>query len=165
MRKLHTILSAALLIASTPAIALASDSQIDRVTLTGLPAISVVVENPSPIGEKNGLDGAAIQTDIERRLRAAGIPIVPDADAYLYVHVTVADPGGTLPLPYLVEVALMQEVTLPRGLRTRTPLQCPTWSLNSLGLVSSSALRTSVTTRINEFVDQFVTAFRSVNPK
>jgi len=164
MRVLETAALIAVLV-TYAAPATASDSQIDRVTLTGLGAISVVVENPSAVAEKNGFDGAAVQTAIERRLRAAGISIVPDADAYLYVHVTVADPGGAMPLPYLVEVTLMQEVTLPRGLRTRTPLQCPTWGLNSLGLVSPSALRTSVVARIDEFVDQFIVAYRSVNPK
>ena len=103
-----------------------------------------------------------------REFRAFVVPvetITPDADAYLYVHVTVADPGASLPLPYVVEVSLMQEVTLPRGVKTRTPLQCPTWSVNRLGLSTSNRLRALLTDRINEFVDQFVVAYRSVNPK
>ena len=56
----------------------------------------------------------------------------------------------------------MQEVTLPRGLKTRTPLQCPTWSVNRLGLTTSDRLRALLSDRVNEFVDQFVTAYRSV---
>jgi hypothetical protein len=143
----------------------ASDTQIDRASLTGLAAMSVEVEDLGPLVGKLGLTAAGLQTDVERRLRAAGITITPDADAYLYVHVTVADPGGTLPLPYVVDVSLMQEVTLPRGVKTRTPLQCPTWSLNRLGLTTSDRLRPILTERINEFVDQFVVAYRSVNPK
>ena len=88
-----------------------------------------------------------------------------DADAYLYVHVTVADAGASSPLPYFVEVTLMQEVTLPRGVKTTTPLQCPTWWVNRLGLISPTLLRASVTDRVGAFVDQFVTAYRAVNPK
>jgi hypothetical protein len=148
-----------------PAPAAAADSQIERASLTGLTTISVVVEALAPIAEKNGLTTAALQTDVERRLRQAGISLTPDADAYLYVHVTVADPGPSLPLPYVVDVSLMQEVTLPRGLKTRTPLQCPTWSLNRLGMSSADRVRTPVTDRVDEFVDQFIRAYQSVNPK
>jgi hypothetical protein len=145
--------------------AAASDSQVERVSLTGLTTISVVVEDLAPIAEKSGLSKATLQADVERQLRQGGISITPDADAYLYVHVTVADPGGSLPLPYTVEVALMQEVTLPRGLRTRTPLQCQTWGLSSLGLVSAGGLRAAVSVRVGEFVDRFIRAYQSVNPK
>ena len=161
MRALIPIVIASLFV---PPLA-ASDTQIDRASLTGLAVISVEVEDLGPLAGKLGLTAAGVQTDVERRLRAAGITITPDADAYLYVHVTVADPGGALPLPYVVDVSLMQEVTLPRGVKTRTPLQCPTWSLNRLGLTTSDRLRPILTERINEFVDQFVTAYRSVNPK
>jgi hypothetical protein len=149
---------------SLPRSAAASDSDAERVTLTGLTPLSVVVEDLAPIAEKNGVTGAALQADVERRLRQAGIILTPDADAYLYVHVTVADPGTSTPLPYVVDVTLMQEVTLPRGLKTRTPLQCPTWWVDRLGLVSPDGLRRAVTDRVGELVDQFVRAYRSVNP-
>jgi hypothetical protein len=79
--------------------------------------------------------------------------------------VTVADPGASLPLPYVVDVSLMQEITLPRGVKTRTPVQAPTWSLNRLGMVSADRLKMSVTDRVDEFVDQFIRAYQSVNPK
>lgn len=142
----------------------ANDSDTERASLTGLTSISVVVEELSAVAAKSGLTVAALQTDVERRLRQAGISVVSDADAYLYVHVTVADPGGTLPLPYVVEVSLMQEVTLPRGVKTRTPLQSATWWVNSLGLSGADILRASVTSRVGGFTDNFVRAFRSVNP-
>ncbi|MBI3490294.1 MAG: hypothetical protein HY047_00600 [Acidobacteria bacterium] len=150
---------------SLPAPARAADSAIERATLTGLTTMSVVVEGLPPIAEKNGLTSAALQADVTRRLRQAGISIIEDADAYLYVHVTIADAGASLPLPYVVDVSLMQEVTLPRGIKTRTPLQCPTWGLNRLGLVGATLVRSAVADRVTEFVDQFITAYRSVNPK
>jgi len=150
---------------SCSAPATAEDSQIERATLAGLKPISVVVEGLSSIAEKNGLTGAAIQADTERRLRQAGIPVTSDADAYLYVNVTVADPGPSSPLPYVVNIWLMQEVTLPRGLQARTPLQAPTWWLSRLGLVDARRLSASVNDRVAEFVDQFIRAYQSVNPK
>jgi hypothetical protein len=148
-----------------PGLAVASDSQEERVTLTGLTPVSVVVEELAPIAVKNGLTAAMLQADVERRLRQAGITMTPDADAYLYIHVTVADPGSPTPMPYVVEVTLMQEVTLPRGLKTRTPLQVPTWWVNRLGLVSPEGLRVAVSGRVGDLVDQFVRAYQSVNPK
>jgi hypothetical protein len=152
-------------ILSCSAPATAEDSQIERATLAGLKPISVEVEGLAPIAEKNGLAGAALQADAERRLRQAGIPVTSDADAYLYVNVTVADPGASSPLPYVVNVTLMQEVTLPRGLQARTPLQAPTWWVSRLGLVDPGRLRAAVTDRVAEFVDQFIRAYQSVNPK
>jgi hypothetical protein len=163
MRALMAFVVAGLL--AVPARVAASDSQVERASLTGLAVLSVVVEDLGPLVGKLGLATEALQGDVERRLRQAGLSVTPDADAYLYVHVTVADPGASLPLPYVVDVSLMQEVTLPRGVKTRTPLQCPTWSVNRLGLATSDRLRALLSARINEFVDQFVAAYRSVNPK
>jgi hypothetical protein len=142
----------------------ANDSAAERASLAGLTSLSVVVEDLAAVAGKSGLTAAALQTDVERRLRQAGIAVASDADAYVYVHVTVADPGAALPLPYVVEVALMQEVTLPRGLRTRTPLQCATWWVNSLGVAGPDRLRMAVSDRVAEFVDQFGRAYRAVNP-
>jgi hypothetical protein len=156
---------AAASLAGGTAAAAPSDSQVERASLTALTTISVVVEDLAPVAQKNGLSGAAIQADVEQRLRQAGISITPDADAYLYVHITVADPGASLPLPYLVDVSLMQEVTLPRGVKTRTPLQVPTWGLNRLGMSDAGGLRVVANGRVDEFVDLFIKAFRSVNPK
>jgi hypothetical protein len=153
----------ACLVGLAPAVS-ANDSDTERVSLTGLTTVSVVVEDLSAVAKKSGLVGTTLQADVERRLRQAGISVTSDADAYLYVHVTVADPGSSLPLPYLVEVALMQEVTLPRGLKTRTPLQSATWWVNSLGLSGPDRLRASVSDKVAEFADNFVRAFRSVNP-
>jgi len=56
-------------------------------------------------------------------------------------------------------------VTLPRGVKTRTPLQSATWWVNSLGMSGPDRLRTGVTDKVAEFADNFVRAFRSVNPK
>jgi hypothetical protein len=143
----------------------ANDSDTERVSLTGLTTVSVVVEELSDVARKNGLAGSTLQADVERRLKEAGISVTSDADAYVYVHVTVADPGPSLPLPYIVEVSLMQEVTLPRGLKTRTPLQTATWWVNSLGMSGPERLRASVTDKVAQFADNFVRAYRSVNPR
>jgi len=163
---LARILSTVVVVTLTmAAAAAASDSPGERASLAGLTAISVVVEEMAPIADKSGLTTASLQMDVERRIRQAGISLVPDSDAYLYVRVTAADPGSGLAIPYYVDVSLMQEITLPRGLTTRTPLQCPTWWLNRLGMTGSDRLRAQVTERVAEFVDRFVAAYRAANSK
>jgi hypothetical protein len=153
------------LVMTFAATASANDSQAERASLTHLPEISVVVEDLSPAAEKAGLKAADLQKDALDRVRAAGINLKPDADAYLYVQITVADPGGTFPMVYYVNVSLMQEVTLPRGVKTRTPLQSPTWWLNSVGLAGPDRVGSAVSGKVHDFVDQFVKAYASVNGK
>ena len=151
--------------ASVSSVATVGDSQDERASLTGLGAISVVVESLPPIAARGGLSTETLHKDVEQRLQRAGIAVTPDADAYLYVHVTISDPGPSLPVPYIVDVSLMQEVTLPRGLKTRAPFQCPTWGVNRLGQSDAARLGQLVTDRVQAFTDQFVVAYRSVNPK
>ena len=95
----------------------ASDSADERASLTGLTKDQRGRRNASGDRRTNGLTTETLQTDVEGRLKRAGIALVADSDAYLYVHVTVADPGSSLPLPFFVDVSLMQEVTLPRGVK------------------------------------------------
>lgn len=146
-----------------PAVVSAGDSPAERASLKGLTAINVVVEDPGPAAEKAGLTAVLMQNDVQPRLRQSGIPVKPDADPYLYVQVTVIDPGGSLPLAYAINVAFMQEITLPRGLSAY--LQSPTWSLTSLGMAGSDRFAKLARERVQELVGQFVTAYLSVNPK
>lgn len=159
-----SLLVAGLLIGLSTA-ASANDSQVERSSLAGLTEISIVVEDLVAAAEKVGLRASDVQNDAQQRLRQAGIKLRPDADAYLYVQITVADPGGTLPLAYAVHVSLMQEVTLPRGLRSRTPLQAPTWWVNGLGMAGPDRVRSAVSDRVHQFIEQFIGAYASVNPK
>ena len=146
-------------------VASANDSDTERVSLTGLTTVSVVVEELSAIAKKSGLvDGDAA---VRRRapVEAGGHLGHRRTPTRICMSTSPSPiPGASLPLPYMVEVALMQEVTLPRGLKTRTPLQTATWWVNSLGMSGPDRLRISVSDKVAEFADNFVRAFRSVNP-
>jgi hypothetical protein len=162
-RRLGAMLFVCLILHS--ALTWASDSQAERVTLTGLPAISIVVEGLPGVAEKSGLTETALEQSIQARLRQAGITVTSDADAYLYLQLTVAAPTVAAPLGYALTLSLMQEVTLPRGVRSRTPIQCPTWWLNTVGLASADGLNKAVRARTDEFVGAFIKAYQEVNPK
>jgi hypothetical protein len=154
----------ALLIA-VPASAGASDSAAERASLAGLSAVAVEVEDLSQAAAKSGLTKSDLDGSIQRQLRQGGVPLKLDADAYLYVQVTMVEPGSGMPLAYSVRVSLMQEVTLPRGVTSRTPLQCPTWWLDTVGVAAADRFGTAVRDRVQEFVAQFVRAYVAVNPK
>jgi hypothetical protein len=151
-----------LLIAAPCALA-ANDSPDERASLKGLGAISLVVEDTGAAAQKYGLTAMRLQNEIQERLQRSGISVRQDADPYLYVQVTVVDPGGALPLAYSIQVSLVQEVALPRGLNAH--FQGPTWWQRSIGMSGGDRVSQSVSGRAQEFVDQFINAYRSVNPK
>jgi|SRR5712671_2278194 hypothetical protein len=146
-----------------PAALSANDSPDERASLKGLGAISLVLEDPGPAAQKYGLTAMRLQNEIRDRLQRAGITVRQEADPYLYVQITVVDPGGALPLAYSIQVTMMQEVALPRGLNAH--FQAPTWWQSSVGMAGADRLSQSVSGRAQEFVDQFIKAYQSVNPK
>ena len=146
-----------------PAALSANDSPDERASLKGLGAISLVLEDPGPAAQKYGLTAMRLQNEIRERLQRAGISVRQEADPYLYVQITVVDPGGALPLAYSIQVTMMQEVALPRGLNAH--FQAPTWWQSSVGMTGADRLSQSVSGRAQEFVDQFIKAYQSVNPK
>jgi hypothetical protein len=151
------------LLVGAPASLSANDSPDERASLKGLGAISMVIEDLAPAAQKYGLSVMLLQNDIKQRLQRAGIAVRQEADPYLYVQITVADPGGSLPLGYSIQVTLMQEVALARGLNPH--FQAPTWWVSSAGIAGADRLSQSVSGKVQEFVDQFVKAYVSVNPK
>jgi hypothetical protein len=146
-----------------PAVLCANDSPDERASLKGLGAISLVVEDLAPAAQKYGLTVTLLQNDIKQRLQRAGIAVRQEADPYLYVRITVADAGGLLPLGYAIQVTLMQEVALPRGINPH--FQAATWWVSSAGITAADRLSPAVSGKVQEFVDQFIKAYVSVNPK
>ncbi len=80
-------LGASLLLLSFPASAL--DTRLDRASLKGIKNISVVMENLPRDVEEYRLTRSQLQTDVELRLRQAGLTVVDESKEYLYVQVTI----------------------------------------------------------------------------
>ena len=86
---------------------------LDDATLKGITTLKVLVESMSPDVERDGLTKDQIQTDVEARLRHAGIAASAQAKERLYVNVS------TLPVrrglySYSVLVMVQQSVSLVR---------------------------------------------------
>jgi hypothetical protein len=160
-------LPAALLLCLIPP-ATASDSEIDRASLKGLKGVFVLVEDLNPPEEQAGLKTADVQTDVEEKLKAAGIPLLSktqDMDTpgmpTLYISVSVASSTASDLWPFSIDVNLEQQATLKRSPDTFVPTAV-TWHVGSIGAVDKSNIR-SIRDRVNEQVAKFVNAYLKVN--
>lgn len=146
-------------VAGSPASAAEDESSRD--SLKGLLGVAVIVE-------RDALLPSTIQTDVELRLRLAGIAIVPGtpSGALLYVtmHAIQSDqPRGHL-YAYSVDVEVMQMVTHVRD--RDVPRWAVTWSANKLiAMFGGTAFAANVRERVGDRVDVFVNAYLAANPK
>jgi hypothetical protein len=160
---------AVLLVAATAATA--QDRDYGRETLRGLNGLRVLIGDLKPDAERDGLQKTTIQTDVELKLRLAGIKVLTQTETMAApgrpcLHIRVAtlspEPGPGL-YAYFIEASLLQQVRLERN--PSTTFGAVTWFTTSrIGTVGSSNLAT-IRDAIKEEVDVFINAYLSVNPK
>jgi len=146
----------------------AGDDELDRATLRGLSGIGVLVESLDPEDERAGLTQAQLQTDVELRLRKAGIKVMTKQETLqtpgipiLYVQLGIIhDPLG---YSLAVIVGLHQQVILVRDPSIVT--QGITWSINGVGRGSPDNFVKEARGRVADFVDQFMNVYLAMNPK
>jgi hypothetical protein len=145
----------------------ALDDEAARETLKGLPGVEVWVWDVTPETEHGGVTKQQLQTAVEQQLRRAGITVsssenaaTPADMALLTVSVTTLRHTENLYV-YTVDLAVYQTAPL---LRDPTPRSLTTWSVGSIALVESSDLR-AIFTSVSQKVDQFIQAYRAVNPR
>ncbi len=143
-----------------------------RRSLTGLKAVQVMVEDLHPDAERDGLHRTTIQTDVELKLRQAGIKVLTEAESlaspgmpYLYINVGTLPPETQRGLyAYSIAVRLQQNARLERDPRILVA-SAATWSapvqFGTVGTTNLQQLRGTV----KDLVDQFINAWLSVNPK
>jgi hypothetical protein len=143
----------------------AQDSESTRATLKGITAVYVVVEELRDSAKVLGLTKDAIRTDVELKLRLAGIRVVETTEEwakltgspFLYVNVNVLDGSARVAN---VEVELDQDALLARNGEFASGVT--TWSAGGV-LVNPDVQY--IRDRIKDAVDKFLNAWLSVNPK
>ena len=149
---------------------LARDLPGERASLAGLAGVNVLIEAMDPDVEPEGLERSALQTDVEVKLRQAGVRVltiteslVAPGSPYLYLRVTTVQADKVLPL-YAVEIhlELNQEVMLAR--KPEIALVAPTWSTSWVGAAGTKMLD-RVRERVRDRVDEFINAYLAANPK
>ena len=156
------------LFAAAPSFA-GGDSEISRATLQGIRGVHVLIEHLDPTVERAGLRSADLKTDVELKLRLAGIPVLSESE-------WLAEPGSPILVvtigiqwesdlgvwPYDVEAELVQRVNLERV--PKALAFAGTWSIGVIGSVGKLKVG-GIRDNVKDLVDKFINAYLSVNPK
>ena len=134
----------------------------DRATMRGLKAVKVVIDNPQPATPREALDNQQLQTLVELRLQNAGIATNPDAVEFLGVNATYTRERRG-PYAAAFAIGLYQVVMLGRERSIKSVVE--TWGLQSVQLAQPKQLHQVSRKNLEALVDQFIVAYRSVNPK
>jgi len=172
MRKSISTLLPILVVAT----AMASDDKTDRATLHGITSICTIVEVTGPTQAGPPFNKERLQAEVDSRLTAAGIGVSKDATTCLYLNLRPLPAMAKNKIPamgknnkptglYALEVSLqlMQTVALARDPSAKT--YAPTWSVSNLATAPSEDLAPTAQQITMDLADQFVEAYRSVNPK
>ncbi len=127
-----------------------------------------MVESVASDAERDGLTRSQLQTDVEVRLRKAGIRVLTEGERqdmpggpYLYVSVnTLKREDGIYVVSIFVD--LRQKVFLAR--KPSFSMYKATWDMSSIGAVGAARLRT-VRTGVADIVDTFISDYLAVNPR
>jgi hypothetical protein len=161
---LRKFCSYAALSASLAAGCFGGDSAMDRATLRGLKAVKVIIDPPSPELEHDGVDRELLRVGVVQKLQNAGIKIDNDVVEFLGVGISSAPRAGRKgPVSLVIGVGVYQVVALTRDKNTKTVAE--TWGDQKVMAVPAKGLDRQVSMTVDDLVDEFVRAYRSVNPQ
>jgi hypothetical protein len=148
-----------LLVTTTAAMPQDQEEEVERKTLRGLSGVWVLVSELAPEATADGLSKTAIQTDVEVKLRQAGIKVLAESQVaatpgqpLLHVMVTALRRVDVF-YAVDVQVELRQSVRLLRDPSVVVPLATTWRSRGWLGTVGREKLQT-VRDDIKDNVDQ-----------
>jgi hypothetical protein len=140
----------------------AGDATLDRATLRGLKAFNIVIDPLDPALEKAGVSADALRSRIDTRLRHAGIAL--DTNAIEFVGLRIdAMLSRRGPNGLCFSLAFYQPVALARDAKIRTATQ--TWDTHLMQMAPPKFMLQAAQDAVDQLADQFVTAYRSVNPQ
>ncbi len=141
-----------------------------RQSLTGIPGVIVSVEKIEQNAERDGLIRTTLQTDVELRLRQAGIRVLTKEESQLtlsvpvlYVKVRTIKSRDSTSYAFYIAVDLAQTATLLRD-QTKFQKGVTTWkALDTLGTVGRRKI-TTLRDEVRDMVDEFINAYLAANP-
>jgi hypothetical protein len=138
----------------------ASDSKLSEPSLKGLTALRPVVEQLGPKVEGKGLTREQLQTDLELRLRKAGVTVSSGAQALLYANIAIV--CNELECAYNIDLEVQQAVRLSVSPESPAML-ATTWKTGTTGLLSGrklQSIRDLLGAQIDKFLNAYLTAKR-----
>jgi hypothetical protein len=146
----------------TVSVSVHAQSTPERESLVGLRQVRVLIETIKPEIEQLGLTKRQIQTDVELRLRKAGIIVADTGSATLYVNVNIGRVSNMNVYVYCINIDLDQGVILARNKSIITVAS--TWSNGRTGAVGSVRFL-EIRSDVGEILDRFINDFLAANPK
>jgi hypothetical protein len=145
------------------------DDEASRATLVGLTGVYVFVERIDDEAQRDGLDTLQVRTDVEVKLRQAGIGVLSEREwvstagvPSLYVNIQTVKNEQSV-YAFSARIELRQGVTLIRQPSLRRLVT--TWSTPGyIGTVGSQKLAT-LRDDVRDLTDQFINAYLAANPK
>lgn len=131
-------------------------------TLKGITSVIVIVGVLSQDFEKDGFPAGELRTDIESRLRKAGIAVGPSAPAGLQILVNASKARDVALYGFNVAVEFVQGVRLDGDPQIITA--AITWRRHAVGTVDAGHVA-EVRAIVVDLVDQFISAYLEQNRK
>jgi hypothetical protein len=173
--RIRTLLIAAVICCSCGALRANAQVTDDRESLRGLKGVGLFLQMDKEEMERFGLSLSLITTDVELRLRKAGIRVLEGKEAddakgwpHLVPYISIIDSGKGV-TAYVIEVRMLETVYLKRYLdqsETAKPLCLTTWNnAREEGMVDSRAARDVTRKALGDALDKFINDYLAVNPK
>jgi hypothetical protein len=150
---------------STPAQETAG--KLEKASLVGLSRVSVVVTT-TPEAQQDGLTSEDVKTEVEARLRTAGIKVIQKAewaidDGILSITIS-ALPIEKLPLYACSFTVDLKQTVVP--LRDRnTRMMGATWQAGGIAAFGRPKFKEAVKRNAIEFVESFISDYKAANPQ
>ncbi|MGD0829170.1 MAG: hypothetical protein ABSA09_13960 [Desulfobaccales bacterium] len=139
----------------------------EQKALVGLKGVNVLVEAMHPEAERLGLTRDQIKTDVELRLRKAGVRVLTEEEVfkmpgmpYLYVRVGTLAAQDIPIIAFSIRVELKEWGRFTGGFEGFGGL----WDTTSLGTVGTKNIR-KIRESLGDLVDDFINNYLAANPK
>jgi hypothetical protein len=140
----------------------AGDAPLDRATLRGIKAISVVIDPVASEIQDQGATADGLRDRLQERLRDAGLNVDPASREFVGLRL-MSVRAGRGPFAIVASLALYQQVTLVRDKNLKTATQ--TWGVDTVVLADLKQVKRACLDSVDELAARFVTAYQSENPK
>ena len=140
-------------------------------SLKGIKGVFVIIEKLTPDIEKDGLTKNQIQTDVELKLRLAGIKVLTEEESFkepgsplLYITVNALKIEALSAYSFSIGVSLKQDVNLTRNSEIKN-YHVATWGIEIVGFTAKNSVVNDIRDYVKNLEDMFLNDYLTANPK